>query len=90
MGHPRFSNEEIGRRGMDLYEKSVRTEVETAENIGKIVSIDIETGDYAVGRNSLEATDVLLARHPGAALFGMRIGYDVVYSFDDVLEPTKR
>ncbi len=49
MGHPRFSSEEIERRGKELYEKGIRARVETPENIGKLVSIDVETGDYEIG-----------------------------------------
>src|SRR5581483_50684 len=67
MPHPRFSSEEIARRGQELYEKSIRAKVETEENIGKLVSIDIETGDYEIGEdNSLEAPRRLHAKHPGA------------------------
>ena len=32
----------------------------------------------------------LLAKHPDAALFGMRIGYDAVYSLGGVLTRTER
>jgi len=80
MPHPRFSGEEIARRGKDLYEQRIRSLVETKENIGKIVSIDIETGDYEVGEDLISTGDRLFARHPGAALYGARIGYNAVYA----------
>ena len=80
MPHPRFSGEEIALRGKDLYERQVRALVETQENIGKIVSIDIETGDYEIGEDLISTGDRLFARHPGAALYGARIGYNAVYS----------
>jgi hypothetical protein len=80
MGHPRFSSEEIAQRGKELYQKSIRPKVETEENLGKIISIDIETGDYEIDSDLLKAADRLLARHPGAALWGERIGYDAVYA----------
>ena len=35
MGHPRFSADELGRRGHELYEQGIRTKVETPANIGK-------------------------------------------------------
>jgi hypothetical protein len=90
MGHPRFSSEEISRRGQELYDENIRAEVETDENIGKVVSIDIETGDYAIGKDSFEASALLLAKHPDAALYGLRIGYDAVYSLGGVLTRTKQ
>jgi hypothetical protein len=44
MPHTRISNEEIDRRGQDLYEKVIRDQVETEQNLGKQIVIDIETG----------------------------------------------
>ena len=80
MGHPRLSGEEIERRGQALYEQKIRAQVE-AGNEGKICMIDVETGDYEIGDTMLETGKRLYARHPDAALWAVRIGYDVVYSF---------
>jgi hypothetical protein len=81
MGHPRFSRDEIVRRGEEWYEGKLRAAVETEENIGKIISIDIETGDYTIGKDPVETSSLLLKKHPDAALYGARIGYDAAYSF---------
>ena len=40
------SGEEIGRRGQEIYESRLRTLLEIEENIGRIVFIDVESGDY--------------------------------------------
>ena len=89
MPHPRFSSEEISRRGKELYKQHLRAQVETEENIGKLISIDIETGDYEIGDDkSLDAPHRLQARHPGTALYTLRIGYNVVDSFGGVVERT--
>jgi hypothetical protein len=88
MGHPRFSNEEIGRRGCEIYRRLL-PQIETEANIDKMISIDIETGEYAIGEDSLAASAPLLARRPDAALFGMRIGYDAAYALGSVLTRTK-
>jgi hypothetical protein len=85
MSHSRFSPEEVARRGKELYAKIIRAQVETAENIGKIVSIDIETGEYEVGENLLIPSRSLQAKHPDAALWGERIGFDVVYAVGGTL-----
>jgi hypothetical protein len=90
MGHPRFSLEEIGRRGQELYEKSIRPHAETEENIGKQIVIDIETGDYEIDEDGLAASRRLLAKHPGAALYGARIGYNAVYTLGGVLTRTPK
>ena len=80
MAHTRYSKEEIARRGKQLYDEQIRALVETDENIGKIVSIDIETGAYHVDRDILLATDSLHQARPDAAVWSERIGYDAVYA----------
>lgn len=77
---PRYSMEEHVRRGEEIYEQQVRPQVE-AENVGKIVAIDIETGDYAVAESVLSASNNLLARLPDAQIWCVRIGYSAVHRF---------
>jgi hypothetical protein len=43
--------------------------------IGKIVVIDIETGEYEISDNFLDLAHRALAKHPGAALHAVRVGY---------------
>lgn len=88
MPHPRYASDEISRIGRELYQRQIRSQVETEENIGKIVSIDIETGDYEVDDDLLKAAQRLQARHPDAALWGERIGYDAVYGVGGSIERT--
>ncbi len=88
MLQPRFAGEEVRRLGQELYEKQIRAVVETEENIGKLISIDVETGDYAIGDDPIINGDTLFAKHPGAALYGARIGYDAVYAMGGTLTRT--
>ena len=88
MLHPRLSDAEIDHLGQKLYEQDIRKKVETAYNIGKQIVIDVESGDYEIDDDGLTASRRLLARHPGAALYGARIGYDAVYALGGVLSPT--
>ncbi len=90
MPHSRISSEEIDRRGRELYEHAIRGQVEITENIGKQIVIDIETGEYAIDENGLKASRLLMAKHPDAALYGLRIGYNAVYTIGGVLTPTLR
>jgi hypothetical protein len=43
------------------------------------VLIDVETGDYEIDREDLDATNRILARRPDAVLYGLRIGYPAAY-----------
>ena len=80
MPHPRYPGGEISRRGEEIYERTLRDLVETEENIGKIISIDIETGDYSIDSDILVAGLRLQAKNPDVAMYGKRIGYDAVYA----------
>jgi hypothetical protein len=77
---PRYSKEEFARRGHEIYEFQVRSQVEES-NYGKIVAIDIETGAFEVGEDSLAAAKQLLIRYPDAQIFGIRIGHQAVHRF---------
>ena len=74
------NGEEIGRRGSELYENHLRLLLETEENIGKIVSIDVVSGDYEIAEDLLIAGRRLQLRHPDAQMYGKRIGYNAVYA----------
>jgi hypothetical protein len=74
------------RNAKELYENSISQQVEREENIGKMVIIDIETGEYAVDKTGLESARYLRNKHPFARLYGIRIGYKVAVSFSSFLE----
>lgn len=76
-----LSREEVARRARQLYESSIRQKVETEENIGNMVIIDIETGDYEVDKTGIKAAHNLSAKHPYARLFAFCIGYNVAATF---------
>ncbi|KAM3092454.1 hypothetical protein ACKFKG_22530 [Phormidesmis sp. 146-35] len=70
---PRYSKEEFAQRGDEIYESQVRSQVEES-NEGKIVAIDIETGDFEVDASEIAACDRLETRHPDAQIWIVRIG----------------
>lgn len=88
MPHPRFTSEELARRGEELWDREIRRRVDTEENVGRLVSINIETGDYAVGDDLIATSRKLQARHPGAAIWTKRIGYDAVFAVGGTLHRT--
>jgi hypothetical protein len=77
---PRYNKEEFAQKGDALYESEIRSQVEEG-NHGKIVAIDIETGAFEVGNDSLTAAKQLLKRYPEAQIFGIRIGHRAVHRF---------
>ncbi len=77
---PRYSKEEFARRGDEIYETQVRSQVEK-DNHGKIVAIDIETGAFEVADNIVNATERLYERYPDAQPWAIRIGHRSVFRF---------
>jgi hypothetical protein len=74
MAHPRYSSQEIVRRGEELYAKQIRDRIE-ANHKGQFLVLDIETGDYEVDNDELAALDRAKAKHPDAALYILRVGF---------------
>jgi hypothetical protein len=77
---PRYSKEEFARRGDEIYENQVRSQVAEG-NDGKIVAIDIETGAFEVADEILTATARLFERLPDAQPWIVRIGHRAVHRF---------
>lgn len=77
---PKYTPEEHARLGTEIYEKSIRPKVED-DNKGKIVAIDVDSGDFELGETTLEAAERLYARRPDAQIWSERIGYPAVYRF---------
>jgi hypothetical protein len=75
---PRYSKEEFARRGTELYEQQIRSQVEPG-NQGKFVAIDIESRAYEVDADDYAATERLYARHPDAQIWLVRVGQPAAY-----------
>ncbi len=77
---PRYSKEEFAQRGDEIYEREIRPHLK-AEDEGKFVVIDIETEAYEIDTDELAASDRLLASHPNAQMWLMRVGSRYVRRF---------
>ncbi len=87
MSHLIDHGEEIARRGKECYE-NLRDQVEVAENISKVIAIDVETGDYEIGDDLLGISLRLKSRHPNAEMWAERIGFNAVYTVGGTLTRT--
>ena len=76
----RYPKEEFARRGSAIYELYVRPQVE-ADNKGKYVAIDIETGAWEMDASETAAGDRLRLRVPDAQTWMMRVGYAYIRRF---------
>ena len=76
----RYSKEEFARRGNEIYERDIRPQVE-ADNQGKIVVVDIETGDWEMDEDEVAAAKRLQAINPDAQIWMVRVGLPYVRWF---------
>jgi len=76
------------KRGKELYENVIRAQVETPENIGKIVSINVETGEYEIGEDLVVTSRKLQAKQANAIIWAERIGFNAVYAVGGTLVRT--
>jgi hypothetical protein len=65
---------EIAQRGKELYERDIRPLVE-AGNKGRVVAIDVRTGEFELADDAITSAGQLRARVPEAVIFFMRVGY---------------
>lgn len=78
MPYPGHTTEEIARRGREVYEREIRRAVER-EHRGRFLVLDVESGDYEIADDDLDASERLLERRPDALLYGLRIGEGAAY-----------
>ena len=76
----RRPREETARLGDEIYERDIRPLVEETHH-GKIVAIDVDSGDYAVGDTGLVAAERLQERRPEADTWCVKVGYRAIYHF---------
>jgi len=80
----KYTPDEICRRGEEIYQQHIRPNVES-QHKGKLLLVDIESGDYEIDEDDAEATERLLSRKPNAVLYGLRVGYPSAYRIGAVL-----
>jgi len=78
MPHPRYTSDEISRRGQILYDQQVRSKIADCEK-GKFLVLDIETGEYEIDADELAAVQRAKTKHNDAALYMVRIGHPTAY-----------
>lgn len=76
----RYSKKEFARRGDALYDRKVRPQL-TADDDGKFIALDIETGEYELHASELTAGDRLRKRLPEAQIWMVRVGSRYLHRF---------
>ena len=84
---PKYSPQETAERGMRWYDNGLRRELEVEENLGKILALDVDTGQYAMGTEVLDTVSDLKAKLPEADILLLRIGYPAVHTIGGGMRP---
>lgn len=79
--------EEVAQKAKQLYDREIRQKVEHEDNLGKMIVIDAETGEYEIDESGVESILSLKRKNPNARLFMMRIGYNAAFGFGGTAEP---
>lgn len=73
MRRPRYLKEELAQKGDEIYAQRICSQVEPDHN-GKIILIDVDTGDWEMDADEVAASNRLLSRHPDAQVWMVRAG----------------
>ena len=78
---PSRPREETRRLGEAIYEQDIRAQVEAGHR-GRVVAIDVDSGNWAIGDTVIAATDCLWDRNPGAHdIWCLRVGHRALHHF---------
>ena len=86
------SRQDISKRAHAIYEQTLRTQVEHDDNIGKILVLDVSTGNYEIDQDGILANDRLRKRLSDLdpqTLYAFRIGYDAVFTVGSTVTRTQ-
>lgn len=73
MSDSTLTRDEIVRRGREIYERDIRTEVEH-DHDGRFLVVDVITGRYEIADDELTAFDRAEKKYPNGPFFLLRVG----------------
>ena len=85
----KYEKEEFARRGNALYEEVVRPHLKKKDN-GRLVALDIDSGEYEIGDDQLTICHRLRDRVPEAQIWVVRVGSRYVHKFGGRLRLGKK
>lgn len=80
---PKYAKEEFARRGEEIFDRQIAEKV-CGEDPDRIVAIDIDSGDFEVDDEILDAVERLRKRKPEAQVWLRRVGSRSVMHFGGI------
>ncbi|RMH68863.1 MAG: hypothetical protein D6675_14615 [Gemmatimonadetes bacterium] len=59
-----------------------RLENEIKNHEGDYIVIDVDSGDYAIEKDSVKAREKMQLRHPNKIFYAARLGFPAMYKFN--------
>jgi hypothetical protein len=69
---------QMAKRGMEIYQQQLKAKLEK-DHKDEIVAIEVESGDYFLGKTIIEAADKGKKKYPGKGFYFIRIGHKAVH-----------
>ena len=88
MAQPKLGPEERAAFAETFYREKIRPTLTDAD-VGKLVIIDTNSGEYEIDSDDAQASYRLHKRVPGAFGYCIRVGYSAVYFFGGYHEEPK-
>jgi hypothetical protein len=85
MSYCNLNDKEIAQRGQAIYDRQIRGKVETEENMGKMIAIDLQSGEYEIDTDPNEACRRLQERQHNIVPWTAQIGINSVHHLGEVL-----
>jgi hypothetical protein len=84
-GTSELSDQEIWRRGQEIYDRALKPKLEPAHN-GEFIVINIVNGDYFVDPDEDRAIDAALERYPDELFYIGMVGHPTAHRIGFRLE----
>jgi len=75
---PESGRDAFAYRGSEIFRREVQPRL-GADDTGKVIAIDVETGEFALGADAVAASEQLRARRPHAQIWLERAGHSALH-----------
>jgi hypothetical protein len=83
---PELTLSEFSQKGEDIYNTKILPRISLEDLKGKIMAIDVDTGDYFIESSVVKAITLAQKKYPAKKFYLKRIGYRAVHSHKGIVK----
>jgi len=76
----KVDKDEVALKGQQIYDHTLKQKLER-DHWGDVVVIEVDTGDYFLGKTSTEAINTAKEKYPNSIFYVVKIGFPAVHKF---------